>query len=432
MTLDRKKRPRRIAADEAHAWARNLKLGNIHAKLILSMLTLYVDHEGVAFVAIPSLAEDCELSADTVRRRLAWLEGIGAITRLPQWIDENGNRNGAGRGKRTTDLIRLRTDVDPDVVEARAAGHVAVENEAETSIETEEISPSCQQGLNPVSPAPALGQPSHCGKGLISEPEPEESPQPPSGGRSGDALAQEGSEETSELFAFLKTNYPDSSRWPWAMVLPLFAGMSLPDQRKAAAASPEYGRTIATTKPKPAALRPERFLKQRIFDNYPHAKLPEKPVEQEPPSFHPVGSEVCNAMSAACRIARIPFEPRYHGGLSKGVLVRGEPGADFLRIAELHSVDVDELPFVAIEGTQEFAAWRERLRRWTGVMPDARKIWTEAHDPEIHDLPYTHPKHRFRKHVKGLRVPWEFPPLKDGSLSPPKAKHEALANEGQR
>ncbi len=57
---DRRPRPRRaIAADEAHSWARNLKLGNIHAKLILSMVTLYVDVEGVCFVSIPSLAEDC-------------------------------------------------------------------------------------------------------------------------------------------------------------------------------------------------------------------------------------------------------------------------------------------------------------------------------------------------------------------------------------
>lgn len=427
MTIERKRRPRRIAADEAHAWARNLKLGNIHAKLILSMLTLYVDGEGAAYVAIPSLAEDCELSADTVRRRLAWLEGIGAIVRIPQWIDENGNRNGAGKGKRTTDLIRLQTHGDPDLIEARAAGQI----EPETAGETDGFSPSCQQGLNPVSPAPALGQPSHCGEGLISEPEPEESPQPPSGGRSGDAVAKEESEETSELFGFLKTNYPDTSRWGWSMVWPLFAAMSLADQRKAAAASPEYARTIAMTKPKPAALRPERFLKQRIFDNYPHAKLPEKPVAQEPPVFHAEGSAVSNAVVAVYRIARLQYETRWHGSHGKGVLVRGEPGHDLLRMAEFHEADVEAFPIIAIEGSQEFAAWRERLKRWTGVTPEARKIWTEPHDPEIHDLPYTHPNHRFRKHVKGLRVPWEFPPLKDGSLSPPKARHEALANEGR-
>jgi hypothetical protein len=77
---------------------------------------------GRAFVGIASLAEDCEMSPDTVRRRLVWLEEIGAIVRVPQWLDENGNRNSTARGKRTTDLIRLLTDADPELIEARAAG----------------------------------------------------------------------------------------------------------------------------------------------------------------------------------------------------------------------------------------------------------------------------------------------------------------------
>src|SRR5216683_412798 len=135
-TIDRKRRPRRIAADEAHAWARNLKLGNIHAKLVLSMLTLYVDGEGAAFVGIPSLAEDCELSPDTVRRRLAWLEDIGVLARVPQWLDENGNRNSTGRGKRTTDLIKLLFENDQGDIEDRAVGYVT-----ETPTKSTAISP---------------------------------------------------------------------------------------------------------------------------------------------------------------------------------------------------------------------------------------------------------------------------------------------------
>jgi hypothetical protein len=91
-------------------------------------------------------------------------------------------RNSDGRGKRTTDLIRLLTDADQDEIEARARGETVEENEDVST----SISPSSQQGLNPptetVSPAPALGQPLQCGEGLISEPEPESSPQPPSGG----------------------------------------------------------------------------------------------------------------------------------------------------------------------------------------------------------------------------------------------------------
>jgi len=100
MTTDRaKRRPRRIAADEAHAWARNLRLGNHHAKSVLRSLTLYVDGDGFCFVGIEQLADDCELSPDTVRRRLVWLEEIGTIARRSQWIDGSGVRNGEGRGQ---------------------------------------------------------------------------------------------------------------------------------------------------------------------------------------------------------------------------------------------------------------------------------------------------------------------------------------------
>ena len=49
------RRKRRIAADEAHAWARNLRLRNPYAKLILSMLTLYVNGEGECYASVNAL-----------------------------------------------------------------------------------------------------------------------------------------------------------------------------------------------------------------------------------------------------------------------------------------------------------------------------------------------------------------------------------------
>lgn len=180
-----KPRPRRIAADEAHAWARNLRLRNPYAKLLLCMLTQYVNGEGTCFVAITTLAEDCELSTGTIRSRLAWLENVGAIARFPQWIDDAGKRNGDGRGKRTSDDIRLILTADPDAIEARATGD-ADYVEADESVN---VSPARGEGLNP-SPEPvrtpvALQQPSNCVEGLdSSEPEPEDSPQAPQGGPS--------------------------------------------------------------------------------------------------------------------------------------------------------------------------------------------------------------------------------------------------------
>lgn len=188
----RKPRPRRIAADEAHAWARNLRLNNPFAKLVLSMLTLYVDCDGKCFVGIEALAEDTELSSDTVRKRLAWLEMVGAIARFPQWVDGSGRRNSEERGKRTTDEIRLLMASDADMIERRAQGD---DCESPTTPKSPQsgpdagVTPRSQQGQQTenendqgsVSPGLALGQPSDSGEGLDSsnlEPEPESPPTP--------------------------------------------------------------------------------------------------------------------------------------------------------------------------------------------------------------------------------------------------------------
>jgi Helix-turn-helix domain len=138
-------RARRIASVEAHAWAPNLRLGNPQAKLILSMVTLYVDGEGCCFVSIPALAEDCEMSPDTVRRRLAWLESIGVISRTAQWVDAQGRRNGTGQGKRTSDLIRLLMPGD------------SPSSQQVVDPSSSEISPGNVRGAEPASPRLALG-----------------------------------------------------------------------------------------------------------------------------------------------------------------------------------------------------------------------------------------------------------------------------------
>lgn len=182
------RRPRRIAADEAHAWARNLRLGNPNAKLVLSMLTLYVNGEATCFVGVDSLAEDTELASNTVRRRLAWLEQIGAISRIPQWVDDNGRRNSDGRGRRTTDLIKLLVDADPEAIECAAKNAIDESSptpQAGLNDTSSAISPPSQVGLNPPGPpvSPALALPVVEGPNTLNhEPEEESPPTPPSGG----------------------------------------------------------------------------------------------------------------------------------------------------------------------------------------------------------------------------------------------------------
>jgi len=86
-------------------------LGNPLAKLVLCMLTQYVNGIGECFVGVRHLAEDCDLDVRTVRARLDWLENVAsAIRRVPQWIDSAGNRNQERRGRQTTDAIILLID----------------------------------------------------------------------------------------------------------------------------------------------------------------------------------------------------------------------------------------------------------------------------------------------------------------------------------
>ena len=100
-------RKNRHASDDAHAWARKLRLGNPLAKLLLCMLTIYVNGDGECFASVNQLADDCEFDRKTVMTRLAWLEERGFISRQRQWMDTKGNRNIEGIGRQTSDLITL-------------------------------------------------------------------------------------------------------------------------------------------------------------------------------------------------------------------------------------------------------------------------------------------------------------------------------------
>lgn len=258
-----KRRPRRIAADEAHAWARNLRLHNSLAKLTLCMTTGYVNGEGICFVGIESLAEDTELSPDTVRKRLGWLEGIGVIARFPQWIDAAGRRNGEGKGRRTSDEIRLLLNADPDEIERRAKGNDGGDSGAPD--------PSPQQGLNhdqdSVSPPVALCQPSDSGKGLTSEPEPEvRTPNPLSGG----VQAIEGDQELEPDVAAFRDKYPAPiTNLP--RLRNVLAAMTAPERTQVLTAVEGYANFIAgcQRKGKPRAVKDaDRWVAGGLWQGY--------------------------------------------------------------------------------------------------------------------------------------------------------------------
>lgn len=400
MKID-KRRARRIAADEAHAWARNLRLNNPHAKLTLSMLSQYVDGDGYCFVSIPTLADDTELAASTVRNRLAWLEEIGAIARLPQWIDEYGRRNSVG-GKRTSDLIRLMIDVDPEVIEAGAGG--------ETGTVSREVSPTPQVGLNPaaetVSTAPALRQPSDSAEGLNSEPEPESSPKSPSRGREGDRSDLEGSEPDD--FEPAWQNWPGHQVMRRDLALAEFRLLEPDKQRLCRAAIVPFVEMQKRLK-RDAFPNFHLWIRQRRFEEFPGARL----ADPAPTRRWVDGDELAGRLIAA-RIGSRPVRLVEDPERGRGLWSTKPLQVDLVALAKFAGEDPEAWLQVEL-GSEQYAAWRDRLALWLGVEIEPERVWLEPFDPLVHGLPALHENFRLRKSKMVLRVPAPWPPHRDGS-----------------
>lgn len=378
-----RRRPRRIAADEAHAWARNLRLNNHHGKDVLKSLTLYVDGDGFCFVGIEQLAFDCELSPDTVRRRLVWLEDIGAITRQSQWLDASGVRNGEGRGKRTSDLIRLLID-DGNVehIEARARG----ESVANYSAETTAFSPSSQRGLNPapesVSPAPALCQPSQSCEGLISEPEPESSPLPSSRGSVPDDWKEFESDWQEPILR-------------QSLAIQEWSALSPADRQAARRAARGYVVWRGKQRKPPNVIGAHLFLRERSAWAGFAAFVPEAGVAVDPEGvWIAEDSDSFRVLEFLHRLARVPAPyVRTNSDGSRGYYRKGKSAVGADALAMLEFVDHSDLRWDLIpHGTPQFAAWQRRFVEWVGK-PLAMKIGES-----------------------GIRVPCPWPPKRDGTI----------------
>ncbi|MCK1684265.1 helix-turn-helix domain-containing protein [Bradyrhizobium sp. 147] len=397
-----KRRARRVAADEAHAWARNLRLNNPHAKLTLAMLSLYVDGDGYCFVSIPTLADDTELSAQTVRSRLVWLEEIGAITRIPLWKDEYGKINQDGRGKRISDRIRLMIDVEPDVIEAGARG--------DFEGVSREVSPMPQTGLNEpvetVSPTPALRQPYDSAEGLISEPEPESSPKSPSRGREGDREALEESEP--EDFEPAWQAWPGHQAMRRDLALAEFRQLEPDKQRLCRAAILPF---VELQKRLRRDTMPNfhLWIRQKRFEEFPNARLPDPP-----PARRWIEGDELAGLQLAARMAQRPLRLVEDAERGRGLWSTKPHQPDLAAMGRF--AGDDPATWLQVElGTPQFAAWRDRLALWLGVEVEAERVWVEDHNPAVHDLPALHPNFRLRKSKMVLRVPADWPPHRDGT-----------------
>jgi hypothetical protein len=393
------RRKRRIAADEAHSWARNLRLRNPYAKLVLTMLTLYVNGDGICFVSLAQLAEDCEFAAETVRRRLMWLESIGAVVRMPQWLDENGRRNSEGRGKRTTDEIRLMIDSDPEVIEAAANGGNSSASDPieENSIsQPDEISHSPtvvanSEGEKALAPPLATQQPPSCVRGLISEPEPESSPLPPSGGGVSSEDWREFEEDWQE--PILRQSI---AQQVWAALKP--------DERSLArqAARGYVAHRKAQRKP-PNVIAAHTFLRER--DAWPKfaAMAPEAAPSRNSTGI-PTGSTEADAIRSLYAVARTrPFEHKHRVVYPRPV--------------------TPQLAAFAEAGSCAEWPWIEQgsaIRSWSDFL-DLHVLG--ARPPLVVERLVDGQKRR------GLFAPWLFPPSVEGKTYPITGPPEVLMTE---
>jgi hypothetical protein len=238
-------------------------------------LCFYVNDEGRCHCGIATLAQDTDLSETTVRSRLRWLDDIGAIVRVPQWLDEHGRRSYDHHGrdgrenhrKRTSDEISLALDEDGEAIEERARGK---ENPARvvSSEEDAPFDPSPHTGLDgdneTVSPMPALCQPCDSAQVLdSSELEQEDSPPtpPPLGGRSKIV-----SDEKRASFERFSKTYP-SPIVDYEATLRLWASLSDEDTEDAIKGARGYARFLADLTAQGRPPLAETSPMDRFFDD---------------------------------------------------------------------------------------------------------------------------------------------------------------------
>lgn len=153
------------------------------------------------------------------------------------------------------------------------------------------------------------------------------------------------------------------------------------------------------------------WIRQRRFEEFPSARLPDPAPERRWID----GYELAGLQLAA-RIGSRPLRLAEDPERGRGLWSTRPPQPDLAAIAKFAGEDPQAWHQVEL-GTPQFAAWRDRLALWLGVEIEAERVWTEAFDPAVHNLPALHPNFRLRKSKQALRVPAPWPPHRDGSWS---------------
>jgi hypothetical protein len=387
---------------EALNWARKIQVGNASGKSLLRAIADYADEHGYCFPSFRRLSDDCEFSTDTVRRQIGELQKRGLLVFFENWIDEHGKRNRERRGRQTSYEIRLHLDRTQAALEPSD-----VPDEADSETETAGVG---------VGGSTMPGGPSHHATPGVAPVPPLELPInnhlkeiPPTPQAGGGVSVDQDRDSEPEHFAEFWAAYPDHEVMDRPKALEQYLGMTLAERIHARAAALLLKQQLDKLKRKPK--NAHTWLQRKGWQEYPNAKLPEKPAERV---FIPVAELA--ALDVAYRMVGVLPVPRVSDPQRGVGIWRTRPiEPDLAALAAFVAQPVEDWQQVP-EGSHPFGAWAARLREWTGFAVKPMRVFVEKHDPAVHDLPTMHPKFRIRKSANVLRVPCTWPPKKDGTL----------------
>ena len=431
MSTERPRRRPRAGADAAHAWVRSFALGDPCAKSILLALCNYVNDQGIATAGISTLALDTEYSDNTIRRRLVWLETIGAIARIPRFRDEHGRINYEGRGKRTSDEIKLLLDADPEEIETAAA---ASRNSAAT-VETEAASPPTQgmqsDTSEEVSPPTALPQPSHTvgGPKTLSKWELGESPQSPPCTEKPKESGLAKKEESDLALSQFKATYPIPTNRP-EQLASAWSRLNPEDRRKCQRGA-EGARKLRETNPKrpPPIVDPCKFVASpALWAEYVRYAPPEPPryVKLKPGSDEQLAAAVIAAVAGRKVLTELR-EPIPEGAAALARFANSDGLGRPIDYASWLVVERDDPRCVA---------WQNRVKEWLHVWIEPDRIFLDEYGRRVRHANEaatavwaagTAWERTVPKSTVGLVVPCEWPPAK-GVRDPPH-QADSLATE---